>query len=262
MSNLDLIRGRQVVEYLTNQSGGSVAAGDVVYIDTAHDASFTTGTTSAYTGAVGVAFESIASAAQGRVIVAGYCPLVNVNASVTRGNYGKTYTVAKQATDAGASRIAGTFCQWLSGGTTPQAHLFNVPDLGAPSTLGSLGYASVTANQGSITTEVDLTSLTVTATPASGRRIKVTCFVTLKTTVTNGPIAVFINEDGSDVQIFEHILPTLSQNYSFQFSTIRTPSNASHTWKLRASNDGGSGTVTLVASSTQPAWIEVEDIGT
>src|SRR5437879_3574002 len=111
MSNVDLVRGRQVVEWLTNQSGGAVAAGDVVYIDSTHDAAFTTGTTSGYTGSVGVAFESIASGAPGRVIVAGFCPLVNVNASVTRGNYGKTHTVVKQATDAGSTRGTGTFCQ-------------------------------------------------------------------------------------------------------------------------------------------------------
>lgn len=141
--NLDLIRGRQVVEYLTNQSGGSVVAGDVVYLDTANDASFTTGTTSGYTGAVGVAFESIASAAQGRVIVAGYCPLVNVNASVTRGNFGKTHTVVKQATDAGATRVSGTFCQWLSGGTTPQAHLFNIPDAALAASLADSGWIAV-----------------------------------------------------------------------------------------------------------------------
>lgn len=123
-------RGRAVVVPLTNKSGGSVAAGDVVVIDTSNNEAFTTSTAGAVTGGVGIAQETIASNATGRVLVHGYAALVNVNASVTRGNYGKTYTVAKQATDAGSSRVAGAFCQFLTGGTTPSARVFS-PDLGA-----------------------------------------------------------------------------------------------------------------------------------
>lgn len=126
------IYGRQVVVLLTNKSGGSIIAGDVVVIDTTNNTSFTTSTAGAFTGAVGVAQESIANNATGRVLTQGYAALVNVNASVTRGNYGKTYTVAKQATDAGSSRTQGTFCQFLTGGTTPTALVYPV-DLGGAS---------------------------------------------------------------------------------------------------------------------------------
>src|SRR5690242_8407996 len=118
--------GRQVVVPLTNKSGGSVIAGDVVIIDTANDGAFTTTTSGASTAVAGVAQETIANNATGRILVEGYAALVNVNASVTRGQYGKTHTVAKQATDAGASRITGTFCRFLTGGTTPVALLFPV----------------------------------------------------------------------------------------------------------------------------------------
>lgn len=115
------IYGRQVVVPLTNKSGGGVVAGDVVIIDTANNDAFTTTTSSASTAIIGVAQETIANNASGRVLTGGYAALVNVNASVTRGHYGTTHTVAKQATDAGASRAAGTFCQFLTGGTTPDA---------------------------------------------------------------------------------------------------------------------------------------------
>jgi hypothetical protein len=125
--------GRQVVLPLTNKSGGSVAAGDVVVIDTTNNDSFTTSTAGSVTNlGIGVAQETIANNATGRVCIGGYVALVNVNASVTRGNYGKTYTVAKQATDAGASRVAGAFCQFLTGGTTPDAYIYQ-PDLGGAS---------------------------------------------------------------------------------------------------------------------------------
>src|SRR5262245_13860757 len=116
--------GRQVVVPLTNKSGGSVAAGDVVVVDTTNNDAFTTTTSASTTNVVGVAQETIASNATGRVLLSGYAALINVNASVTRGNYGVTHTVAKQATDGGSSRTGGTFCKFLTGGTTPDAIVF------------------------------------------------------------------------------------------------------------------------------------------
>lgn len=128
MSN---IFGRQVVLPLTNKSGGGVVAGDAVIVDTANNDAFTTTTSSASTLAIGIAQETIPSNATGRVLVGGYAPLVNVNASVTRGNFGTTHTVAKQATDAGSARISGTFMRFLKSGTTPSAWIYPVDLAGA-----------------------------------------------------------------------------------------------------------------------------------
>lgn len=135
------IVGRQVVIVLTNKSGGGVIAGDVVVIDTSNNDAFTTSTAGAVTIGVGIAQETIASNATGRVLISGQAALVNVNASVTRGNYGKTHTVAKQATDAGASRVTGTFCQFLTGGTTPDAMVYPVDLAGAAlsNPMGAVG---------------------------------------------------------------------------------------------------------------------------
>lgn len=135
-ANLDLIRGRNVVLFLTNKSGGAVALGDVVIIDTTNDTAFTTTTTAGYTGHVGVAQESIANNAAGRVQVQGYTSLINVSASVTRGDYAKTHTVAKQAVSVGSSRATGAFCQFLTGGTTPAAALFGIPDFSSSAAGG------------------------------------------------------------------------------------------------------------------------------
>jgi hypothetical protein len=140
MSN---IFGRQVVLPLTNKSGGSVAAGDVVVIDTDNDASFETTTTGGETRGIGIAQETIANNAVGRVLVSGYAALVNVAASVTRGHYGKTHTVAKQATSQ-SSRGTGTFCQFITGGATPEAMLFGLADL----STSSSGVPAGTANPG------------------------------------------------------------------------------------------------------------------
>lgn len=123
--------GNSLIIPLVNKSGGAVIRGDVVILDTGNNAAFTTTTSASSVLAIGVVQESIANNATGRVLVSGYADLVNVNASVTRGNYGATYTVAKQATDAGASRAAGTFCQFLTGGTTPTAKVYPVDLAGA-----------------------------------------------------------------------------------------------------------------------------------
>jgi len=145
--------GRQVVVPLTNKSGGGVIAGDVVIIDTTNNDAFTTSTSGAYTGMVGVAQETIANNAVGRVLTAGYAALVLTSGSVTRGNFGATHTVAKQAADIGA-RAVGAFCQFLTGGTTPDAHLFGFPDgtaaSGAPTTADYL----VGTAQGGLSAEI------------------------------------------------------------------------------------------------------------
>jgi hypothetical protein len=129
MSN---VYGRQVVVALTNKSGGAVIAGDVVVVGTANNDAFTTTASAGFTGTVGVAQETIADNATGRVLISGYAALVNTTASVTRQNFGTTSTTVKKAVDAGASRTVGTFCQFLTGGTTPDAIVYPA-DLGSAS---------------------------------------------------------------------------------------------------------------------------------
>lgn len=124
--------GRQNTAPVTNKSGGALAAGDVVIVDITNNEAVTTTTSAASTLIVGVVQSaSIANNAVGLVTFNGYAPLINVNASVTRGHYGATHTVAKQAADAGASRGAGTFVHFWTGGTTPSGWVFNTDLLGS-----------------------------------------------------------------------------------------------------------------------------------
>lgn len=123
-------RGRQVVLALTNRSGGSVAAGDVVVFDTTGDESFTTTTTGRAELSVGVAQETIANLAAGRVLVSGYAALVNVPSSRTRGEYLETHTVVKQATGS-ATRRSGSFGQYAKTSATPSAWLWGQTDQSA-----------------------------------------------------------------------------------------------------------------------------------
>lgn len=128
----DLLRGRQTVIPLVNKSGGSVAANDVVILDTANAGAFTTTTTGAYSaGSIGVVLETIASNATGRVCTAGYVPGIALNASATLGYFVKTHTVAKQGTSVSAI-ATGVFAQVLGTGTAPAAWLYGgFPSQGA-----------------------------------------------------------------------------------------------------------------------------------
>lgn len=241
--------GRRVVEYLTNKSGGGVVAGDVVIIDTGNDAAFTTTTSAGFTGMVGVAQETIANNAAGRVLTAGFASLVTPNASVTRGNYGKTHTVAKQATDAGSSRTAGAFCQFLTGGTTPQAHLFGMVDTGggsltdhthaatgsgatgggatlAPTSLTAAGFLATT---GAITSSINADQNDYN--PANLHTVSIVYFdsMTADRTMTGlnagatGEVKIFQNNTG-----FSLLLPNESASSSAS-NRFRTPNQATHT---------------------------------
>src|SRR5512139_1807816 len=123
MTSLNMIRGRSNVATLTNNSGGALVAGDVCIQDTTGDEYATTTTSANSTKQVVIAAESIANGAAGKFYVGGYCPLVTPSASVTRGRYLFTHTVAKQAAES-ATYGDGAFGVALKSGTTPSVWLF------------------------------------------------------------------------------------------------------------------------------------------
>jgi len=140
------VQGRRTILYVTNKTGGAVALGDVVIGDSANDEAFTTTTTAGYISSwVGVVIEAngIANNATGRVCVQGYVSTITCSASVTRGNFIKTHTVAKQGTSAGASRVTGVFAEALTTSATPSAVLFGMPD-GSTGAAGSPGTPALT----------------------------------------------------------------------------------------------------------------------
>lgn len=144
-ASLDMIRGRSGVVPMTNNSGGALIAGDVCVQDVTADESVTTTTSAASTLKVFIAAESIGIGAVGKFYESIYCPFVNVNASVTRGHYLFTHTVAKQATGS-ATYAAGAFGRILKAGTTPSAIIYSATaqagSAGADSTAIHVGTAS------------------------------------------------------------------------------------------------------------------------
>lgn len=127
----DSIRGRQVVLRLTNKSGGGLVEGDVVIISSGTAAAVTTTTSAGLTtDIIGVALETIANDAIGRICISGYVPKINLSAAASLGDTFATHSVAKQAAPSG-SRGAGHFGEVLGTGATPAALLWGFPDVSA-----------------------------------------------------------------------------------------------------------------------------------
>lgn len=121
--------------------------------------------------------------------------------------------------------------------------------------------AQATSDQGSITTVTDITSLSVTWNAVSNRNYLVTIYVRVASTVANDVVQVQIT-DGSNNQKQQGQVAALSATpLGMAVSVILTGLSGSTTMKGRIVRAAGTGTVSIYASSTSPAYISVEDIG-
>ncbi len=176
----------------------------------------------------------------------------------------QNFTVCTSSTRPGSPAIGdsifetdtGNMLEWY--GTTPAWQ--------PPWTVawGTLGYVQVTANQTTITTEVDLTSLTLTTTFTANRRIKITGACHLQSTVGTDEGALHITDATPTViQVANTGDPgNVVGNPGHAYCSAKvTPAAGSKLYKLRALRANGTGTFTMVASATTPAFILIEDIG-
>jgi len=126
---------------------------------------------------------------------------------------------------------------------------------------GWIGYAEGSTDQTGITTNADVTGCTVTLTPDSSRRLKITgqVFCEASGAAARASLAVFA--DGAQVgaagQLRLETTGTAGRSTAHVTAVI-TPTSASHTYKLNMT--AATGTLNL-PSATQLAWILVEDIG-
>ena len=116
---------RTGVALLTNKSGGSVAKGDTVIVDSANASAFTTTATAGFVnGQIGVVLETIANNGKGMVAFGVWIPQINLNTAATIGQFIKHHSVAKQGTPHSAPMQAGDFAIALEASATPKALLF------------------------------------------------------------------------------------------------------------------------------------------
>lgn len=163
-----------------------------------------------------------------------------------------------------ATTLAGTLSTAAQASVTSLGNLTGLQLLSTNVGAGTLGYAQVVADQGAIVGAfVDLTSLTVTFTAVTGRRYKATAYCAFQSTVANDYANLLI---GDGVTTYANAFWDLgvvgSQVQNTIVAVVTGLSAGSKTWKLTAQRGVGTGTLTLKAAATNPAFILIEDIGT
>lgn len=128
---------------------------------------------------------------------------------------------------------------------------------------GVLGYAQVTADQTGITSEVDLTGLSVPVTVGSNRRIRVTGQGIAGSTADQDGLLGRIKEGAMNLGrwIQADTSHPVNPFILSSGSVILTPSAGAHTYKLSLTRYRGTGSASLTANPEYPASILVEDIG-
>lgn len=124
-----------------------------------------------------------------------------------------------------------------------------------------IGYAQVTTNQGGITTEVDLTGLSVVVTVAADRRIRITGELLVESSVANDFIRMDIQEGATQLHTAQVRIGAAGTFEFLSKSVVLTPSAGSHTYKLTLQRASGTGLVQADGGASNPNFILVEDIG-
>jgi hypothetical protein len=142
----------------------------------------------------------------------------------------------------------------------------NGASIGRGAASGAAGYAQITANSANTATSatiVDIAGLAVTFTAVAGRRYKVTVHAGISSTVANDRGLIYIREGTTNLGFYQGgQLVTAASTYTHDFTAVVVnPSAGAHTYKVSHSRLSGTGTLTMTASATGPAFIIVEDIG-
>jgi hypothetical protein len=122
---------------LTNRTGGTVAAGDIVVPDTGHDTAFVIcGSPTTYGGPILIATESIANLATGLLAVGGYIT-VNTVGTVTSGHFLKLSSSSPQlvqdaGTDPSIKGIIGVAFTGCTGAGQVTALIYHKPNVTSP----------------------------------------------------------------------------------------------------------------------------------
>lgn len=123
---------------------------------------------------------------------------------------------------------------------------------------GCIGYIFKTSAQTGISSETDLTTLTVTVTVNTSRLIRVEGWVAVQQITSAGTPSLRLKESSTQLQQANVALNASDTGYLYVV-TVLSPSSGSHTYKLTLSTT--TATVNTVCSSTFPGILMVTDIG-
>ena len=128
---------------------------------------------------------------------------------------------------------------------------------------GTLGYTQVTITHSGVTSgsNTDRTGLSVAVTVGAGRRIRITGFSLMSSTIAGDSSILSIMEGATQLQgaTIDHRQAGTSVHVNLD--VILTPGAGAHTYKLAIARAGGTGAISSVATANNPAFIHVEDTG-
>lgn len=119
-----------------------------------------------------------------------------------------------------------------------------------------LGYKQIIANQGSITTQADVTGLSCPVIIPTGRDIKITAYAGMFNGTVDAYNNLYIYDGATQLEAATANSRSGSATETLKPEIVVTPSATSKTYKVQAAGSGG--TATLSAASTSPAFILVE----
>lgn len=133
-------------------------------------------------------------------------------------------------------------------------------DLALP--RGLMGEASISADQGSITTLVDLTNLSVTFDSEAGRKYWLIGGVHMSSTVANdeGGLRVRLGNGGA-INRARVQINTSGRRYYVIVADTHVPGAGTTTYKLSAERIQGTGTLTANAGANEEGFLRVFDVG-
>jgi hypothetical protein len=125
---------------------------------------------------------------------------------------------------------------------------------------GWIGYAETTTAQTGIAAgPTDLTSLSVTVTVGTSRRITIQGSTGIQQITSTGLGDLQIRNGSGTVLNRARVSTTATSIGQLECTSVQTPSSGSNTYKLSLGTSAG--TIDTVAASTNPAFILVQDIG-
>jgi hypothetical protein len=126
---------------------------------------------------------------------------------------------------------------------------------------GQIGYVEVTTGQTGITSQADVTSLTLTWAALANRRYRITGKIEVTPTAADGAYNMVLTDAANtEVQRTTDACLTTSSRTAILLGCY-TYSAGSITRKLRLAKIGGTGSLSIEASTAHPAFLLVEDIG-
>ena len=121
---------------------------------------------------------------------------------------------------------------------------------------------STTLLQTGVTTEVDITGMSVTFTAIANRNYKISAFIYAIPSVTNACATVTIKQGATTLQTSITNLGVVSTGATVNLFVVKTFTAGSTTLKLTgALASGSTGTITFNGTATLPVTLLVEDVG-